>query len=148
MYLLKSISYDPNIKSVLVEDGIKCYIKRDNVVYVPDSFWGETEIYLGINASKQFEYYEEKYLLQYSNEYSVTPLEDNFKKLDFNVIEYEENIEGYIIFVKYGEDIKTNGEKLFGRYYNEIVVVLKDKEFLEFCGKRIEVIKNRLYLLI
>lgn len=148
MYLLKVISYDANTKSVIVEDGLKIYIKKDNTVYVRDSFWGETEIYLGKCVSEKFEYYEEEYLLSYLNEYCVSSLRDNFKKLDFNVYQKDDNIEGYMLFIKYGDNIKTNGEKLFRRYYDEIVVVLRENDFIEFCGKRIEVINNKLVLLI
>lgn len=153
MYLLKKISFDAMNKNVIVENGLKVGIRKNVLIYLPYSFWGETEINLGryTDFSKLEKLDEDnfKYLLTYVNEYCIKPLEDNFKKFVFNVSAYQEdNVEGYIIFLEYAEKIKTNGEKLFGRYYNEIVVVLKDKDFLEFEGKRIEVVNNNLVLLI
>jgi len=153
MYLLKKISFDAMNKNVIVENGLKVGIRKNVLIYLPYSFWGETEINLGryTDFSKLEKLDEDncKYLLTYVNEYYIKPLEDNFKKFVFNVSVYQEdNVEGYIIFLEYAEKIKTNGEKLFGRYYNEIVVVLKDKDFLEFEGKRIEVVNNNLVLLI
>lgn len=153
MYLLKKISFDAMNKNVIVENGLKVGIRKNVLIYLPYSFWGETEINLGryTDFSKLEKLDEDncKYLLTYVNEYYIKPLEDNFKKFLFNVSVYQEdNVEGYIIFLEYADKIKTNGEKLFGRYYNEIVVVLKDKDFLEFEGKRIEVVNNNLVLLI
>lgn len=153
MYLLKNISFDAMNKNVIVENGIKICVKNNNtLVYLPYSFWGETQIDLGkyIDFSK-FEKLDDNgsCLLSYVNEYISVPIVDNFRKLIFNVSTYQEDkIEGYIIFLEHGENIKTNGERLFGRYYDEIVVVLKEKDFLEFEGKRIEVVNNNLVLLI
>jgi len=116
-----------------------------------DNFWGRTDISVGNYAdfSKLPAYGEMDRLLSYVSEYSVEDYGDNYKKFYFNVSTYEpEKKEGYIIFVKFGQNIETNGKKIFGRYPTEIVVVLKEGEYLEFNGKKVEVINEQLVLYI
>lgn len=152
MYLIKNIYFDSRTKNVIVEDGIRVtHCKGINQLFVYNQYWGKTKVYLGEFADfSRFPIIdEEALLLPYINEYSVKNMADHFKELLFNVSTFQpENIEGYIVFVKHGLEMKTDGEKLFGRYCDELVVVLRDNNYLEFDGKKIEVINNHLMLYI
>ena len=152
MYLLKTMRFNQQTKNVEVEDGIRVYlIEGFKYIISTDSFWGKINIHLGTYAdySKFPTYKEKEQLLSYVSEYEVKECGDNYKEFYFNVSTYQPEMkDGYIIFIKFANDIKTNGKKIFGRYTTEIVVVLKDGEYLEFDGRRVEVIDNQLVLLI
>lgn len=152
MYLIKNIYLNHFINTVIVKDGIRA-IKSDGnkEIRVTDNYWGTSEVKVGDFAdfSKLHVIDRNDILLSYSSEYNVCDIGDNYKNIIFNVSTYQpEKIEGYIIFIENETDIKTNGEKLFGRYPHEIVAVLKDGQYLEFSGKRIEVISGKLVLFI
>lgn len=153
MYLIKNIYFDNQIQNVVVENGIRVgVLQYVTKLIVADPFWGETDIWLG--SKSEFAYWSEskgKYtLLPYVDEYEVKPLKDGFKEFSFNVSEFQQdNLEGYIIFIKSSNgDIISNGEKLFQRYSTEIVVVLRDGQYVEFDGKRIQVTNKQLVMLI
>ena len=150
MYLIKNIYCNNRTNEINIESGIKVVILEKNEVVVRDEFWGKTEINLGIFAdfTKIPNINEGFKLLSYVNEYKVEDIGDGFKKLFFNVSEYNgEKKEGYIIFVKKSiNEIKTNGQKIFGRYPTEAVVILKNKNYHEFDNVRIEVIGEQLVL--
>lgn len=152
MYLIKNIYLNNFIHTVIVKNGIRA-VKSDSnkEILVTDNYWGSSEIKVENFADfSEFQIIDRNnILLSYTNEYSICDIGDGYKKIIFNVNTYQpEKIEGYIIFIENEADIKTNGKKLFGRYPNEIVAVLKDGEYLEFSGKRIEVINGKLVLLI
>lgn len=152
MYLIKNIYLNNFIHTVIVKNGIRA-VKSDNnkEILVTDNYWGSSEIKVENFADfSEFQIIDRNnILLSYTNEYSICDIGNGYKNIIFNVNTYQpEKIEGYIIFIENEADIKTNGKKLFGRYPNEIVAVLEDGEYLEFSGKRIEVINGRLVLLI
>ena len=65
---------------------------------------------------------------------------------DKDKIEKTEEIEGYIIFVYNQELIHSDGRILYGRYPNDIVVVLKEGNFIKLSENEIMVVKNKLVL--
>lgn len=152
MYLIKNIYLNNFIHNVIVQNGIRAIKLNDNKkIQVTDNYWGSTEIKVGDCAdfSNLPVIDRNNILLSYTNEYNICDIGDGNKNFIFNVNTYQpEKIEGYIIFIENETDIKTNGEKLFVRYPNKIVAVLKNSQYLEFSGKRIEVINGKLVLLI
>lgn len=147
MYIIKNICLDHKTECLEIEKGIPVGITPPKAVSMY-GWWGKTEIHLGDNVdyTKFPSAFGALNLLSYTNKYEVEDLNDGLKKFKFDVNEYEENnIEGYIIFVRFAhDDLKTNGEKLFGRVSTEIVVLLKEGDFLEYDNERIEVIGGQL----
>lgn len=154
MYILKELGYNNFAMHHVIRDGISCaFTAKTNDVLVSSEFWGCTEVHVGDFADKT-KFKESKYCgeirVTYANEYFVKDLKDNFKKISFNISTYQsEKLEGYIIFIKRStKDIKTNGEKIFGRYSNEIVAILREGQYLEYDGGVVKVINNELLLVI
>lgn len=149
MYLLKEISINNMDGTIHVTNGIRCaYIKGKLEPYY--NFWGKTEVIIGEYAdwTRIKETKMGEHLLSYCNELDVKNMDDNFKKLLFNV-SCPGNIEGYIIFIKFSkEDINCTGQKIFGRYLNEGVFVLKEGEYLNMQGHIIKVIDKQLFVSI
>ena len=152
MYLIKNISFDHRTNNVKVENGIQIGILGKFKKIVRDDFWGETEVYFGdyVDFTKIPNINGLYNLLSYVSEYKVENIGDGFKKFHFYTSTYQpDKKEGYIIFIKRSlKEIKTNGQKIFGRYPTEIVAVLKDGNYIEFDGRKIEVINKKLTLLI
>lgn len=152
MYLIKNVYFDHRTNDVKVEDGIQIGILGNSKTIARDDFWGKTEVHFGNYADfTKIPTISGLYnLLSYVSEYEVENTGDGFKKFSFYVSTYQpEKKEGYIIFIKQSlKEIKTNGQKIFGRYPTEIVAVLKDGNYLEFDGRRIEVIGVQLTLLL
>lgn len=152
MYLIKNLYFEPLTHNVNVEDGIQIGIIGTSKTCTGNDFWGKTEVLFGNYAdfTKIPVSHGPYHLLSYVSEYEVENIDDGFKKLSFHVSTYQpEKKEGYIVFIRQSpKEIKTNGQKIFGRYPTEIVVVLKDGNYLEFGDKRIEVIEGRLALLL
>ena len=151
MYLLKNITFSEFQKGIIVENGIRVSQIGDKIISRND-FWGITDINPGDFADySKFEKLEDNlFLIPYVNTYSCTNIGDGYKKLSFNISTYQPNkIEGYIVFIEHTlKDIETNGKKIGGRYPHEIVVVLTEGNYIEFDGKRVEVINNRLVQII
>ena len=152
MYLIKNIYFNQRTNDLKVENGIRIQIFGKVKTIVRKMFWGTTEVCLDKCAdfTKLPNINGLYHLLSYANEYKVTDIGEGFKDFFFHVGIYEpDEIEGYIVFAgQASEEIKTDGEKIFGIYPNEIVVVLKNGNYLEINGRRIEVINNQLMLII
>ena len=126
--------------------GIKAsFLEKEEKAIVEDEFWGETEIIFEDNSD--FNYSQNKStLIPYVNAYKVENLKDGFKKFSFIVNKVEE-LDGFIIFIKKAfTPIKTNGKKLFGRTPNEIVVVLKNRQYIKFNGLHFEARNDLFYM--
>lgn len=143
MYLLQTLSVDQERNKAIVQFGIYAgVLERVNKAILKDEFWGQTEIILEDNSDfcfdpkKKGEYTE----LSYVNSFKVEDLEDGFKKFHFTVGKRDDRkFEGYMTFIKSSStDIETNGEKLFSRTPNEIVVILKDGQYVKFEGLEFE----------
>lgn len=149
MYLIKKITLNRMNNSFQVKDGISCGLINDKLV--PQwSYWGKSEVITG-----QFTDWErikktkcDECLLSYCNEIIVEDIDDGFKKFLFNV-SLPNKVEGYIVFIEHSIDkIPTTGTKLFGRYYNEGIFLLKNGENLVFDGHTIKVVDGELYISI
>lgn len=158
MYLLKTLGFAELGKYVKVKNGIEL-IKMDNKKYeVLDPFWGKASvIMLHRSDESKFERTDEEkhYLLTYissifgDSDNTGINIGDGFRDFKFFVAEYTpEYIDGYIIFIHLMDRIETDGQKIFGRYPNEIVVILKEGNYLEFSDRRVEVINSKLMLVI
>lgn len=156
MYLLKRIFAADFGKAVGVENGILAKWIGEKI-FVSNSYWGDAVVELEKYADcSKFEKTNDgnRFLLSYvssfdSSEWYVANVGDGFKKITFHISTYQpEKIEGYIIFIQTFNNIKTSGEKIFGRYPNEVVALLKEGDYIEFEGRRIEVINSKLVLII
>lgn len=148
MYKLKTLSYNYENKSIVSRNGILCLEAKDEI-FPLSQFWGNTEINIGTYADENLmkedaEKDDESFYLTYAIEYKSEEEKDGFKKLTLSVSTPGE-VKGYIVFIPYsGLNIKTSGEKLFGRYPTEIVAVLKEDDYLTFSGRTLMVMKNQL----
>lgn len=147
MYLLQTLSVDQKTNRALVQFGIRAEtLEKVQKAIAKDEFWGETEIILEDNSDFCFDPKQKgkDALLKYVNSFNVEDLKDSFKKLHFTVGKRDDRkFEGYIIFIKSSStNIETNGEKLFCRTSNEIVVVLKDEQYVKFEGLEFENYRN------
>lgn len=149
MFLVKNLWYDYEKAMVVVEEGINCLNVRGRIE-IPNCFWGKSEAWLGecANVEDIFHNEDKEGWLVYVNEITKETLEDGWVKLLFNVSTYEENIEGYLIFVKYCKNIKTDGEILFSRYHSEVVAKLKEGQYISLNGKKLEVINGKLMMYV
>lgn len=147
MYFIKEIITNRLNNTIEIVNGIKTYKIGDKYV-AGDDFWGKTELLVGTFADeKKFTKYNDYLLIPYTNSYNVKDIDDGYKQLDFNISTLDlGNIEGYIVIIKYDSNIKTNGEVLFRRYPSEIMVVLREGEFLEVFDKVIKVVDNKLQM--
>ena len=138
MYLLQTLSVDQKSNVPITTYGIQVgVLERVCKVFVKDEFWGKTEIVLEDNADFGYDPKKkgEYVLLPYVNNYEVEELEDGFKKFNFNVGKHSTVVEGFIIFIKSSSmKIETNGEKLFDKTSNEIVVILRNNQYVRFDG--------------
>ena len=150
MYLIKNIIIESETDTVTVEDGIR--VSKSKYPFKPlaiQEYWGKTDIHLGSFAdiSRFPKIDENTFLLSYVSEYKVNDIGNNFKEFTFNVCSYKpERLKGYLVFIKPGLHMKTNGKKLFERCPDELVVLLKNNEYLEFNGIKVEVFNNSFYL--
>lgn len=153
MYLLKNVYIDHESERIIVEEGIEvCRLGDSKELVVVDQYWGATDFHIG----DYFDFNDlvptdEKnhYMLPYISDYAVKNMGDGFKFFLFNVTSYKEDkVKGYIIFIKYALDIKTSGNKLYGRYPCEMIVLLKDGDYIEFENEKLEVINNKLILYV
>ena len=143
MYSLKTIYFDHQTNDVKVQNGIQIGLLGNSKAIARDAFWGKSDIHFGDYADfNQIPTINEFYkLLSYISEYEVENIDDGFKKFSFSVSTYQpEKNYGYIVFIQNSlKEIRTTGKKPFGRFPTEIVVVLKDGDFLEFEYRRFEV---------
>lgn len=150
MYLLYTISIDQKSGYPLADKGIQVgVLQRARKVFVKDEFWGKTEIVLEDNADFGYDPKKKgKYvLLPYVNSYKVEELEDGFKKFHFTVgKKFSSEFEGSILFIKSSPTkIETNGEILFGGTPKQIVVVLREEQYMEFGELRFEALDQDIF---
>lgn len=150
MYLIKRLSIDPTNGSFVVNTGIKAKITkysegRPSRFVIPEAFWGGTDIKLS-SIGRYVETQEKgTVVIEYATSYKMELFRD--VRYILNLIignRNTKNIEGYIIFVDNGSNFKTNGETLYGGYRKEIIVVLKEGQYLDFSRQRVEVVKGKL----
>ena len=149
MYLIKQVGTTQK-GSVTIESGISAAITQPRKLTMIGNFWGEDDVRLGDYCDMEKLAGEEHCLnVSYTSTYKAVDIGDGFKRLEFWISSYEpNNVEGYILFMNYERDIETNGEKLFGRWQTEIIVVLREGQYIEFSGKRLEVVNGGLFLRI
>lgn len=149
MYLIKKITLNKMTNSFQVKDGLTCGLINDKLI-AQWSYWGKSEIMTG-----EFTDWEkikktkcDECLLSYCNEIIVEDIGDGYKNFLFNVSVPNE-VEGYIVFIEHSIDkIPTTGTKLFGRYYNEGIFLLKDGEQVILDGHTIKVVNKELFISI
>lgn len=144
MFLIKKLVLAENSESVFAaKDGMRAYAMQDPIKLVlPWGFWGPTEVVCGDNFDLSVLPKTEmshEVLLTYANSYEVIDIDDGNHEIQFFVDKYEpDNIEGYIIFVnKVLGTIRTNGQKIGGKYNNEIVVVLREGKYLQIAEHKL-----------
>ena len=160
MHLLKTISLCDMGRSVRVVDGVRAVKMKDHY-RISDPFWGDADItidkYADVATFSKTDN-ENEILIPYVTSFAYSPktdyyvkdIGDGFKKIWFHVNGYiPDKIEGYIIFIKKSiGEIKTSGNIIYQRYHTEMVVLLEEGNYLNFEGKKIEVINNKLVLVI
>lgn len=149
MFLIKEININMLEDTVKIIHGLTTY-KINNKYEVKNCFWGKSEVFVGKFIDELLiRKNDGKHIISYANEIVIKNLDDNYKQIDFNISAPDKNnINGYIIIIKYGENIKTDGSVLFRRYPTEIVAMLKEGNYLEVYNKRFEVINNKLCMIL
>lgn len=146
MYLIRQLTTRNN--QVEVVKGLEMVdIGQKNFKFF-DEWWGTSFVNLGMFAdlSKFEKLGKNIYLLSYVSEYSLTELCDNYKNLFFSVNKYDpDNIEGFILFIRNEQYINTSGQKLFSSTH-DMVIILKEGQFVEFSGQKVEMVKGKLSL--
>ena len=145
MYLVKKVFTDQQ-GNVTITNGIAAIESSSRKLELTGSFWGKEEIEIGEKCDFEMMKGKVEHHLQvsYVNGYEKGHI---YNKIKFYINEYEpKNVEGYIIFIPHEENIKTNGEILFQKWPTEIVVVLKEKDYLEFADKKLIVLNDMLWL--
>ena len=150
MYLIKNIYLDKDTNCVVVEDGIRI-AKIKNAfttrLEVLNSFWGQTQIDFEENFDFSKLKKENKYLLSYVDKFGASKLPGDFKRFTLKLEEDKsEEIEGYIVFAYNQEMIRSDGRILYGKYPNDLVVLLKEGNFIKLSENEISVCNNRLVL--
>lgn len=154
MFYLKTLGHNHFSKQRIIENGIRSFKldESDTVISAP-GFWGETEIHIGdYSAEEHFEkgYMPNEMWVSYASEYFVKDLGDGFKKIVIHAATFNpDDVEGYIVFSGRNiKNVKTDGNKIFQRYLNEVVVELKEGQYLEYDSGRVEVHNGKLMLVI
>lgn len=153
MFYLKTLSHNL-FKERIIENGIRCAkLEESSTVIAAPGFWGETEIHIGdFAAEEKFEkgYMPNEMWVSYATEYNVEDLGDGFKKIVIHASTFNlGEVEGYLVFsARNIKNVKTDGKKLFQRYLNEIVVELKEGQYLECDSGRVEVHNGKLMLVL
>lgn len=146
MYLVKNVFTDQQ-GNVTITNGVAATETSPRNLEIIGSFWGKEEIKIGeaCDLEKMKGMIEHYLNVFYVNEYKVQALYK--KQIKFYINEYEpENIEGYIIFIRHEENIKTDGEILYQKWPTEIIVVLKEEDYIEFADKRLIVLNDTIWL--
>lgn len=144
MYLIKEVEIGGLERNIKVYDGLKTYNINDQFIAIND-FWGDTSIIIGeFCDTSKFIKLGNAYFIPYANEYNMKDLYDGYKKMELNVSEMSNDVKGHIVIVKQAENIKTDGETLFRRYPTEIIVLLKEGQYLNLYDKKLKVIENKL----
>ena len=146
MYIIKEIKLNKFNNSIEIIDGISCALINDKLIPF-DEFWGKTEIMTGnFTDWRLLKNKSKEDMLTYCNEINVQNLDDGYKKLLFNV-STPNKIDGYIVILRNIDGkIDTNGIKIFGRYYNEGIFLLKENKVVSFENYHVKVIDGHLYL--
>lgn len=149
MYLLNTLHFDQSTQKILVENGLSVgVLEKTGEVYAKNQYWGQTVFY-------NCDYYcpikrEGFFPLPYVSNYEVEDIGDGFKRFHFNIGEFDpKTMEGYIVFIPISsKEILTNGKRLFGRLPSEIVVVLKNGQYVKFDDNEVTVVDNKLALVV
>lgn len=138
MYLIKQIALAKNLEDAFIaKEGICMGSAGNPKKLISWGFWGDAVASCGDNFDLSMLPKDGEgctVRLTYANSYEVSNVGDGFKKIHFFVDKYQpDEIEGYILFAeRVIADIWTSGEIIGGRYGNEIVVVLRKGQELEF----------------
>ena len=142
MYLLKQVKVNNFEEKIEEFNGIKFHYLERDIQYceISDCFYSFL-LAIKPNISAEFEYEEEQnsYRATYANSYELNK-EILGKELVLNVGAKEEKNDGYIIFIEYLYDAKTDGKIIKGDL-SAMVVLLEEGNYIEFTleekGKKI-----------
>lgn len=142
MYIVKEIIYDKREGIYEVNDGLRCYKIGDNYEEV-DQFFGKSTVTESLYAPRK-DYVEEddKVVIPYITSFDVRDLGDGYKQIDYFVGARDE-MKGYIVKVQFSDSLSTDGKKIYGRYYNEIIVLLKEGNYLKINGEIVKVVDGK-----
>ena len=148
MYLIKEVGFTLN-RELCVRDGIRAKLFTPcNRVFICEPFWGMADV--EVEAHTDFSKFgkldgENEVLFSYANSVNVKWLGAEYKELSFYVSSYQPaRVDGYIIVVPACWKIETIGQKIAGRTPKDGVFFLKEGQWIEVEGKRIEVIQGEL----
>lgn len=135
MYLIKHIKVDNLKEKVQSLDGIEYAIVDGiyNIILFPDDTFGlKLELNLSFNNDIEKTNLKNIYRITYANSYCVQYMGDGFKELTLNIKRREEKIDGYIVFIDYIYNPKTDGEIICDRDCNRLALVLREGNYLKF----------------
>ena len=154
MFLLRKILISETGSEIILKSGIEVFATTQGLICA-DSFWGDTII----NVDSKVDYLEnfEKTnvrggrRLEYVSAYYCFDALNSLKRFIFYVEDYDLNkLEGYILFIKRSvkhENIKTNGTLLFNLYPHEIVIELKNSQYIKIDEAYITIEGGKLNLI-
>ena len=135
MYLIKRIEVDNFNETVKSIDGIEYTIINglDTVFNISNYFY-DIDIKLNLKLENDIESTQIKhqYKLTYANSYDVNKHNPSWTGLVLNVGKKDNKVYGYIIFIDYVYNVKTNGEVICDRESEKLVLVLKEGKYLKF----------------
>ena len=151
MFFLKEIYVSDLGDGTTVKSGIVVE-KRLNDFEAINNFWGKSKIVFGENVDlSKFATIanHNRALLPYASKIVIEETTSfGFKNIHFIVNEHESNdVDGYVIFVDNSyTDIQTTGEIIYMRDEKQAIVILREGNTLQFDGRIVEVINNKLML--
>ena len=150
MFKIKYVYLGELGESVVVKDGIEVHFrpKTENIIS-SFAFWGDIRIIHSNNLRRVHN--NTKVLLEEIDDYVINNKKDGY--IELNVMATEPSInntlEGYIVVIESSPtEIHTDGHQLFKRDPLQTVTVLTNGNYLEIFGHRLEVIDNRLVLIV
>lgn len=135
MYLIKKVIVDNLAQEIYSIDGLNYLVfdGENDLILFPSDFFG-LKIRLKPSLCNDIKETDIKnlYSVIYANSYDVKSLKDGFKELVLNISKKEEKIDGYIVFIDFIYNPKTDGEIICDRDCNRLALVLREGNYLKF----------------
>lgn len=142
MYLIKNIYQNPDTKDVIIQNGIRVKQLNNGETVVLNSYWGHSCITTRDNP--EFTEKNGDLYMCYTNDFDVTELSRDEKKFLFGLGNFEkDNVEGYIVLIRYAKQLKSTATKIFGRHQTELIAIMQEGEQIDFGeGHKIRILQG------
>jgi len=158
LFLLKDIYVSDYGKGTTAITGMLVHkSEKDSEFELSNNSWGKSKVVFGENVDvSKFttKNNPNRFMLTFVSELvSDKDTQNKEKEISFIVNEQEcntEKVEGYVVFIDHSHsEIQTTGEIVYMQNYKEIsvaIVILREGNTLEFDGRLVEVVNNKLVL--